>query len=76
MPSDKPASQLSDAELAKLVAQRAYQAYENGDKGSGDKLKEVAKMIHADSAEGFLQEVQQGVGGLGKLLGGGKDTGP
>lgn len=71
MPSDKPASQLTDAELAKLVAERAYQAYKNGDHGSGDKFKEVAKMIHSDSAEGFLQEVEQSTGGLGKLFGGG-----
>ena len=34
MPPDKPASQLTDAELAKLVAERAYQAYKNGDHGS------------------------------------------
>lgn len=75
MPSDQPASQLSDAELAKLVAQRAYQAYKNGDHSTGDKFKEVAKMIHADSAEGFLQEVQQGAGELENLLGGNKDAG-
>lgn len=75
MPSDKPASQLSDAELAKLVAQRAYQAYEQGDHGSGDKFKEVARLIHADSAEGFLREAQQGAGELGKFLGGGKASG-
>ncbi|HET8996044.1 MAG TPA: hypothetical protein VFN42_05195 [Acetobacteraceae bacterium] len=74
MPSDKPASQLTDAELAKLVAERAYQAYKSGDHGTGDKFKEVAKMIHADSAEGFLQQLGQGAGGLGKLFGGGDDA--
>jgi hypothetical protein len=75
MPSDQPVSQFSDTDLAKLVAQRAYQAYKNGDQGSGDKFKEVAKMIHAGSAEGFLQQVQTGAGEMEKMLGGSQAAG-